>query len=163
MTEAAPSNSNSSQVCNRSQNLQHPAKLSSIPRQEGAQSGEAEAAWGWGLKTDTERGRVRRCREQRQGHEAERGVDSEAQGHRKSEGVADGDRWRWTCQAICPLSLSPSLGPSPCPADSSPAWKPSCWPSGGEGREVPHARPVATINSWTCGTYRGLGTRISCL
>lgn len=109
--EAAPSNSNSSQVCNRSQSLQHPAKLSSIPRQEGAQGGEAEAARGWGLKTDTERGRVRRCREQRQGHETERDVDSEAQGHRKSEGVADGDRWRWTCQAICPLSLSPSLGP----------------------------------------------------
>lgn len=113
---------------------------------------------GWGLKTDVERG------ESEGAESGDRGTRQtwvvRRRENRKSGGVVDGERWRWTCRTICPLSLSPSPRPFPCPAYSSPAWKPGHWPSWGEERQVPHGRPPTTVNSCTFGTYRGFGPRI---
>ena len=111
-----------------------------------------------GAKDRHGEGEVRRCREQTQ--DMRQTWIVRRREHRKSGGVVDGERWRWTCQTICPLLLSSSLRPFPWPAYSSPAWKPSHWPSWGEEREVLYGRPPATINSCTSGTYGGFGPRI---
>ena len=157
MTGAAPSNSNSSRAFDRSQ-LRNFSTLPSSAASLGRREQRVERQRGWGLKTDMERGESegadRRDRGTRQAWTVR------WREHRKSDGVVDGERWRWTCRTICPLPLSPSPRPCPCPAYSSPAWKPSPWPSWGEERQVPHGRPPATVNSCTPGTSRGFGPRI---
>lgn len=110
-----------------------------------------------GAKDRHGEGGVRRCREQRQGHETDMNSETEGTQEVRWGGERDGDGH---AKRFVPCLLSPSPMPFQCPSYSSPAWKPSHWPSWGEEREVPHGRPPATINSRTSGTYRGFGPRI---
>lgn len=178
LTEAAPSNSNSSRASDRPQ----PITFSTLPSSAASLWQERVESWeaicqGRGLKTGTERdtasGMLRALplqitRDIRRNRGKE-GPDSEVQGPRKSDRAmaemmqkmeTGGNRhavrfgsclaptYRFPCAKFLALI---SLGPE----DTIPAWRPSSWPREAEDRQGACCWARSDKNCRTSGVYRG--------